>query len=729
VSIVYETMLGRLGSRMNLNFRPREKCIYTSPMGRFYDIPLELSLGIQIGEQVRILPFSSMYDSFAYVEQELTPTSVTFHCREPLLGVNATFRFIAPFYPQNEEVSGSPCFYIEAEVENTGVPKLVGDAALSQRSSKLTGELFLQLDGEQIQAVVPDSGGYRFAITMSIDEGLAKQKWLHKTRGQAFSSAEFQGELAAASLEIDRAQISGRRIHVPFCIETNERSLSSFLLAGYTNESVMQVEEGLYSFKYINRFASIQEVVEDARKQQDTILNLCEITDEALSAGCPDKSAVQLTSFALQSFLSNTWWMTHGDKEDWFTVWEGNCAYHSTVDVEYNTSMFYLMLWPELLAMTIRQWTRYVKQEGFMSHDIGKFLVGKGMEYGHDMEVEENCNFILLLFALYKYTGDSSLIDSHYELVRQLIEFVAACDTTGSGFPSKGTANTIDDAGAAVQYAKEQTYLGIKAYSAFTAVQELAKLVKDDRTYELCSNMRERISQTLDERAWLGDHYAVCIQASGENVQDVWTGEAVGEQIPGWDAYSIYPSNGLLYLMMTGTEFGLDRDRLRTDLRLATKHSMTRYGCVHSSKDLTGNLWISQNMWKDMIAAYLGVDMIGLSDRYWDYELYENAQGIGGCFVDAPPRAHLNYYPRGAVALGIPYALGGVQIDRVKRTLSFNPVRVPCRIPLLSFADWQSGIVPWVEFTLEQGWVKAQLENGNLLNGYELFLFGHKISV
>ncbi|MDB5085532.1 MAG: hypothetical protein JWN30_2418, partial [Bacilli bacterium] len=72
-------------------------------------------------------------------------------------------------------------------------------------------------------------------------------------------------------------------------------------------------------------------------------------------------------------------------------------------------------------------------------------------------------------------------------------------------------------------------------------------------------------------------------------------------------------------------------------------------------------------------------------------------------FVDASPQAHLNYYPRGVVSIWLPYALGGVQIDKANRKISFNPVRVPCWIPLLTFADWSNGILPWADLTWSMG--------------------------
>ena len=57
------------------------------------------------------------------------------------------------------------------------------------------------------------------------------------------------------------------------------------------------------------------------------------------------------------------------------------------------------------------------------------------------------------------------------------------------------------------------------------------------------------------------------------------TVEELKGNIEGWDAYSIYPSNGLFYLLMTGTEIEIDIDSFRNDIYTSTQKSMTRYGC------------------------------------------------------------------------------------------------------------------------------------------------------
>ena len=142
----FETILARLGSRFSLNFRPPAKGgqLWTSPMGRFADAPLDAAVGIRVKNEVRCLPFTRRYPAFETVEQELTMTSVAFRCQSRALGIAATFRFVGPFYPQDEEVSTLPAFYLVVEVERL--------RRRSQVAEELSGELFFGLGEGKDQA-------------------------------------------------------------------------------------------------------------------------------------------------------------------------------------------------------------------------------------------------------------------------------------------------------------------------------------------------------------------------------------------------------------------------------------------------------------------------------------------------------------------------------------------------------------------------------------------------
>ena len=82
---------------------------------------------------------------------------------------------------------------------------------------------------------------------------------------------------------------------------------------------------------------------------------------------------------------------------------------------------------------------------------------------------------------------------------------------------------------------------------------------------------------------------------------------------------------GLLYALRSGMDIAIDLDKLRVDLISSTRRTMREHGCVHSTVDVRG--WLTQNLWRDCIAAYLGVDMLDNLQRYLghgEYVSYED---------------------------------------------------------------------------------------------------------
>jgi len=177
-------------------------------------------------------------------------------------------------------------------------------------------------------------------------------------------------------------------------------------------------------------------------------------------------------------------------------------------------------------------------------------------------------------------------------------------------------------------------------------------------------------------------------------------------------------SNGLLIPLFTGLDFALPKDHLLADLVNAREHSLTEYGCTHSSTDHS-NLWVSQNLWRDFIGYYLGYEHDDM-DRYWAFEVYENTQGRGGGFTDVAGRNKLFYYPRGITSLGIFAAKLGLVMDNVTKQLKLQSRQFPRKMPILPFIDWENYQIPWVTWEPTQdGAGKVKILNENMLAGFE----------
>jgi hypothetical protein len=189
----------------------------------------------------------------------------------------------------------------------------------------------------------------------------------------------------------------------------------------------------------------------------------------------------------------------------------------------------------------------------------------------------------------------------------------------------------------------------------------------------------------------------------------------------GWDGVSIYSANGLVYPLRAGLDVAFDAEQMRQDILASQREVERRFGSPHTSNE--GNMWVSQNIFRDMAAAYLGLDLTPNVRRYWALEKQINQQKRG-CFTDVynygGGSISLDYYPRGIAAIGLVYALGGVVIDVPGKKISVAPLKTPLRLPLTTLADWENETVPWLVIQVKDGQVAAAVEPPELLRGFTL---------
>jgi len=720
--MLYETILSKLGSRMSLNFRPQEGRVYYSPLGRYYDGPLDLRLGIKVGEEVRCLPFTGQYLHFAEIEQHLTMTSVLYRATWREQNLRVEFEFISPFYPQDARLSTAPFFYLRVSVQSFGQPQT------SEPPEQV--EVLVEMDWD---AAAAGAGG----LKTQVEEQSLRRQWHVNLGDTEIGEANSYHQIEQAEMEMDCEDLlvakgPGLATSEQGCrfIMQPDGPGAEIIWVGYTAAPVLEVHGEPTPFKYTEFFHSVDEVLAFAQQEREEILTRTRLFDSLFTEASFTAAERDLHAFGFQSYLANTWWTRRPEGRDWYSVWEGCCLYHSTVDLEYNLATFYLLFWPYLLELELDAWADFVHPHDevagkYLNHDIGvRETIGQ-QHYPHQMEVEENCNYLLMLYALWRVTGDEAPVRRNWPVAKDLATYLIDADRSGNGWPQVGVANTVDDASPAVQFSHEQTYLALKTAAALGCVARMVALLEEPDLADQCEAQVIKMNDTLQAEAWLEDHYAVCIDKGLSEVEDPWNpGEKLSEgiieaggRIVGWDAYSLYTSLGLLHLLMTDTDLPLSHpERLRQDILRASQESLGPYGCFHSSVDHS-NEWISMNLHRDFVAAYLGLDLITPhTGLYWNFELHQNsAYGRGGCFTDTYGGNFLYYYPRGLTSMGMLTALPGMRLDRVAGTLKFRPVRLPLRMPLVQLADWKNMQVPWLEAEISELGANLQITEVDLI--------------
>lgn len=700
--------LARLGSRFGLLFEPQHRRIMHSALGRFLDQPLDLAVGlIDPDGTERVMPFTQQGQLLYGCEQRERINSITYRGFSEQTGLKLELNFHSPFYPQDQMLCLMPAFYVEIRV--TWMDRIRKMWDQTEMIPCEDADLFIRIKRPDTQLRTREH-----CICMEYDVPLAPR---YQRLGAEIVDVEeptTEGEPPIAHVREclhslnDQARAYedehgvGLRLTLPVTAEDSGTKWR-LIWAAHTPDPIFDLGAERVPLRYTRDWPDLETVVEQAVALRDEHLARSRRFEKVLEQTPLTRSRWHLLTLGFQQFLANTFWLARGDGGEWFGEWEGSKRYINTVDVEYNVALLYLTIWPDLLRMILDQWTDFAAEHaesggGILQHDIGQNLKVGPQVYHHKMPVEENANFLLLLHTYMHWTGDKSLLQNHADFVRKLAEYLIWADRDNSGFPSEGTANTVDDATPAMQYARKQTYLAIKRVVALRAASHMLSLVDREEVASNCRAIVDQAVRQIEAEAWLGDHFAVCVDPDATGLTDVWTGKPLPyEKLPGWDDYSIYTSNALLLPALIGRKLHFDPERIIQDLTSSIRETVTPYGCGHTSSQ-PDHIRISQNIWRDHTGRYLGAVVPLLEGRYWDLQLYSNTNGQSFGFMDFYITSESCFYSRGAVAFG--YFLAGprIQIDRLiegESKIAITPDRYRhSRWPLLPLADWAAGKIP-----------------------------------
>ena len=720
--------LSVLGSRHGLLFNPPAKRCSIIRFDRWTELPsVEITAGVVIDGIEFKLPLCSSGGNFLFHDQRLSPCTVSFMGVEPRSAVRLRLDVATPFRPRDPLFSTTPVLALSLSV------KQLNDVRWERRDLRLSQvSVFLEINGLDVQArpSSPDSVDLFFNSTRTVTSTVRPSP----STGEDVPRPAGQVRVTALATGLDRTMrseplpqhdrlvalsgsLTGTRFFKTLRLDAPPDS-DPLRLAWCTFSSpVLQVHGQFCPFLYAERFPSLDAVADWARINANSIFDNAANVNAVVRSSNVSKSILNLMSQTLHSWLINTWWARRPDGRQWFSVWEGNCYFHSTVDVEFTQAPFYLSVWPELLALELDQWPEFAKdgaltlgpagrRTSFLSHDCGAASAANGQDYQHEMEVEESTNYLIMAYAYWRRTGDDSLLRKHADTIQDFLDFLAAADSESTGVPRLGVANTIDDASPAIQFGRSQTYLAVKALAAFLVGSRIMDFLKRPEKARSYQRLAQLARSTILSKGWVADHFAVLLEKRGDNLIDPITGKSFSlDEVPGWDAAHIYTENALPILDMVGLDLGLDPGRVLADLRTATDRCLREYGCVHTDfdtarlKDLESKGvanasrnpgWISMNMLRDMAAFYRGLDLRHLADRYWDWQTTTNSQQPF-VFFETFDGNTLAFYPRGVAVWGYFDALAGAVIDRVARRDSTTPKIPQIRVPRLFDADWKSG--------------------------------------
>lgn len=717
-NLLYETMLSKLGSRLILNPKPNKSEMNQGLLGFYYDKPVQTTFAIYYEDLVYYLPFTRVFQKssdnisfklFDHVTQKIGLTHVSYHCRANKLPFEVVFTIFAPFYPQDVKLSIAPFFYMTVKIHNLEKKEVKGSILIAM--DNIFGGEFPTVKGRHQLFKNRNLIGFKFT-----DSQIEKNEIIVSTTGEDVTYAigdlyqtlyhDFSKKGKLNNTIDDRFMyLMPSGLSWEFSLKPGEEKEKIFVYAGFYHGNALRIQEKHSKFIYTKYFKGIDDVIAYAFKDYKEIMGKVNLFESIISNSSIPESMKNLIDLAFQTYVANTWW-TYSGKEQYFTVWEGVCRFHSTLDVAYNLEIFSLLFWPELLKKQLETWSHYTIN-GYLAHDIGDDRYICRQTYDHDMPCEENADYVLLLYAYWRMIRKSSqFVKDKYILVKKLLEYLIFVDIDNDGIPDVPMAvrNTVDMGSYAVQNASGQTYLGVKCLAAFLAGKEFANWYKDKRFEKKYINYANKIVTTLKEKSWQKDHFAICLDE-----------KAVGRK-----KCSMYAVNGLLYLLLTDTHLPINPSYFIKDIETHTKRLMRTYGCVHSEIDSV--TWITQNIWRDIIGLYLGIDTLKNASKYWKFQLKRNLS-FGGAYTDIyyykEHRADLERYPQGVASFGYLYALGGIIIDRLKSRIRFSPRKTNLNIPIVTEANWEDKVIPHLSFYKESNRVEFIITNFDRLSRYK----------
>jgi hypothetical protein len=339
-------------------------------------------------------------------------------------------------------------------------------------------------------------------------------------------------------------------------LSSGENMKLKFICGGFTNDVVFINKLDLkkpkkLKFYYTKFYDSVEDILAYAESNYAKLINSAQNFEFLLNSYKAPPEKKFLISLAFRSFLANTWLLLSEDMSPEYYVWEGTYGLNSTVDVAMEVELL-AKIFPWTLKLQLQQWKKYItinQNNGFyyLMHDVGAdqevgysyYEKVSGSVYGispadTSMAVEENSNYMILLYWYYYVSGDNDLLEELYPTAFKLL-----LNNIKRGFRKRGIANmettSAYNASDVLHDAPLNIYLGIKECVAYIMGNRLSEVLKLKKNAKILYNEAEKILETLEYTKEQYDYIPVSLDTN----------------FPGWNKKTIATLDPLFYVAMT----------------------------------------------------------------------------------------------------------------------------------------------------------------------------------
>jgi len=312
----------------------------------------------------------------------------------------------------------------------------------------------------------------------------------------------------------------------------------------------------------------------------------------------------------------------------------------------------------------------------FVYHDVGNFpfvMKAEGYDFGPYLPVEENCNFVFLMAWYYKITKDKIFIQKYAGLMAMLLQSLQNRDSNGNGLADVGHGWSTYDVSEAIKRAPDNTYLGVKMFSAYLLGAEMLKasIVFPVRSIDQELKTKDQDGTTMNgtqkaewEKGTIGNEYLrkkqiLTFEAEAEKIfkslaavqkKVGFVPVSLDQKFTGWNQQTSVLAEGLLYPILCSLDHPLlskIKSILKVEWQKALPLCSKPYGLtVSSSEPVT---WFSKTMVLDFVATK-ALDFKGSHAVYPYFRNLNNDQAYQDGATSMTEPWPGNWYPRGLSA-------------------------------------------------------------------------------
>lgn len=434
---------------------------------------------------------------------------------------------------------------------------------------------------------------------------------------------------------------------LPFSLRPGESMTKTLVYAGYNNGTAMfdnRINKGL-KFWYTKYFGNVESVVDYAFGNYQNIINATTSFSKSLMTG---NSALDLvTAQGIHSYKGDSWLVYNpADGLPRYYVSEGDCQYLSTIDVAYDIAPFEAEYFPYFLRLQLEEWSQYVFYDSYgacLYHDMGwRDKICTQQQYPSLMGIEENVDYICMLYLYWQKTGDLEFLKSKIGLISKLLDSLRRRDTNGDGIVDTAGYNTtfdFDNGKSAIGIADNNVNIGMKEFVSFLFAVRMYQATK--------TNGVDGCRQTAN---------IICQRMKGVHRDCGYLPVSLSLSLPAASDHTIVNFDAFLYVFLTDFQDPLVEDML---CNTASSHANGMINCqTVNGYRLTSSapcIWISKSF-----NAKLENDYLCARGHYAVEEgiisksktlVAKSAQGFTDYWSMDGNTSMLILYPRGVAAI------------------------------------------------------------------------------